>query len=637
MTSTPPFPLPLRRVLHLEDNASDAELIRLVLLEEWPDCRIERVGTQPEFLAALRTFNPDLILSDFTLPGFGGLAALALARQHQPTTPFIFLSGTIGEDNAVEALRQGATDYVIKDHPARLGPAIRRALHEVQELQRRHHAEARLREQAELLEKARDAIIVTDLGRRITYWNQGAELTFGWTAAEALGRDKVELFGPAALDVARHASSGDEWRGEVQLFHRNGQPLVLDTHVTVIRDAAGEPKSHLIISTDITGQRKLEKQFLQAQRLESIGILAGGIAHDLNNVLAPILIGVSLVQKKVKDPEVQRLMGMLEATAQHGAKLIRQVLAFARGAEGERADMQPALIIREIVTLLGKTLPRAIAVKTEVAPDLALVYADSTQLSQVIMNLCVNARDAMPSGGELTIRASNVTVNEATATAHRDVEPGPYVLVSVEDTGTGIPPEIVDRIFDPFFTTKGAGKGTGLGLSTALGIVRSHGGFLDVHSEPGTGTRFDLYFPAALTAAPAEIPIRRTAPAEGHGRTILVIDDEAAVGDMVGALLESFGYEILQARDGTDGVAQYMRHRAGIAAVITDMMMPGIQGPEVVNRLQTIDPDVRIVAMSGVLGECDGLTKQPGHIAFLEKPMTGSDLLQALERVLPGP
>ena len=632
------IPAPLS-VLHVEDNASDAELIRLLLEEEWPSCTINRVQTRDEFIAALAQGKFNLILSDFSLPHFDGLSALALARQRSMVTPFIFISGTIGEDNAVEALRRGATDYVIKDRPARLIPAIHRALEQVSVHEQRRHAETQLREQAELLDKARDAIVVSTFDGKIYFWNHGAERIFGWTATEALGKMGRDLFGVSGVEemaeVKKALTSGDEWRGEVRLNDKSGQALIVDSRVTLIRDSAGKPRSHLIISTDVTEQKKMEQQFLQAQRMESIGILAGGIAHDLNNALAPILMGLGLARKKITDPDVYRLMEVMEKSALHGASLVRQVLAFARGTHGERTVLNPPVVIREVVTLLGETLPRSISIQMDLAPDLWPISADSTQLSQVLMNLGVNARDAMPDGGRLMIRALNVAVDDARAKMHPGIAPGSFVLISVEDTGTGIPAPIIERIFDPFFTTKGAGKGTGLGLSTVLGIIKSHEGFMEVQSEVGAGAMFRLYFPALVTK-PAEV----TAPREpqlpsGQGETILVIDDEVDVREVVQALLESYGYRVLLASDGVEGIGLFAQHRAIISAVVSDMIMPAMQGPQVLKELRNIDPAVRLVAMSGVLGNNLNVREEPGRLALLQKPMTGASLIQALQRVLP--
>ncbi|HYC71773.1 MAG TPA: response regulator [Opitutaceae bacterium] len=761
-------PFALLRILHLEDNPADAELVQSVLREEWPGCQVTRVETRDDFLAAVREGRADIILSDFSLPSYNGLRALEETRQHDSATPFIFLSGTIGEDYAVEALQRGATDYVIKDRPARLIPAIRRALETVREYRRRRRAEERLREiqemfhqlaeksseifwfaqfdperilyvspafeavwgrpasalyqsprawidnvhpedrarvanayeacaagrlprfdeeyrvirpdgtvrwvldsgtpvrdaqgrlvrmsgiakdvterrvveqhmreQADLLDKARDAIVVSDLDRRIVFWNKGAERMFGWPALEAVGRRSDELFGPTALHEIEGVKAGiasDEWNGEVRLHNKAGDALVLDSRVTVIRDAAGRPVSHLIISTDVTEQRKLEKQYLRAQRLESIGTLAGGIAHDLNNVLAPILMSISLLQRKTLDAEAQRLLTVLEHSAQHGAGLVQQVLAFARGTEGQRTELRVGAAVKQVIGLLAQTLPRAIIVQSDVAADVATISGDPTQFSQVLMNLCVNARDAMPNGGRLVIRAHNAVVTAAHVRAHPGAKPGPYVRVIVEDTGTGIPPEILDRIFDPFFTTKVAGKGTGLGLATVLGIVRGHAGFLEVQSTVGKGTAFTIYFPASPAVAPAAVLTAAPAVLPGLGRTVLLIEDEESVRAVTQALLEASDFRVLVAEDGLAGIGLYRNHRAEIHAVITDMMMPGMQGPEVIAELKQLNPEVRIVAMSGVVGERAGLTEQPGRLAFLQKPMTGEDLLRALIAVLP--
>ncbi|MDB6167456.1 MAG: hybrid sensor histidine kinase/response regulator [Verrucomicrobia bacterium] len=623
-------------VLHLEDEPGDAELVSLLLNREWPGCQILRVETREGFVAALRDRKFDLILSDFSMPNFDGLSALEIA---QPLAiPFIFLSGTIGEDNAAHALQRGATDYILKDRPGRLIPAIRRALGEAREHRRRRNAEARVHEQAEFLNKARDAIIVSDLKRRIIYWNQGAEEMLGWTSAEALARTEEELFGASAfseIDRVRRTITGEAWRGEVSLVNKAGTPLILESRVTLIHGPAGEPKSHLIISSDITEQRKLEKQFLRAQRMESIGILAGGIAHDINNVLAPVLMAVGLVGHMTKDPEILRLMKILEMSALRGASLVRQILAFAKGVDGERAEIQPEILIRETTSLLTETLPKSVMLETDLPPDLSPVSADATQLSQVIMNLCVNARDAMPAGGRLRVQAANVAVGPAQAQAHPGAKPGPHVLVSVEDTGVGIPPGMIDRIFDPFFTTKGPGKGTGLGLASVLGIVKGHGGFLEVQSEVRRGTKFSLFFPAisAAAAAPVSDPPAAAAP-RGSGETILVIDDEKAIGEMLRLVLLDAGYRALIAHDGASGLALYREHHAEVKAVLLDLMMPEMQGLEVIARLRAIDPAVRIVTMSGVLNAPGSFPSKPGALDSLQKPMTAETVLSALAQVL---
>ncbi len=638
MLSAFPF-LPSLRLLHLEDNSNDAELIKRQISEEWPDCIISRAASREEFVAALLREEFDIILSDFSLPAFNGLEALELARKHGSATPFLFLSGTIGEDNAVEALQHGAVDYLIKDRPARLIPAIRTALEQRREHQLRRRAEQRLREQAEVLDKARDAICVTDIKGRVTYWNQSANELFGWSDDEGRGQRLQELFGlfnqaviPEALKELH--SLGASTR-ELQVVGPDGAIRHVVSRWTLVRDSSDVPKSILLINTDVTEEKKLEAQLLRSQRLEGIGTLAGGIAHDLNNVLTPIVMAVGLLRENIRDSDTLRLLEVVEKSAHHGAGLVRQVLAFARGAEGERAELQPGEVIRDVVSLLKETLPRAIALDMEIAGDLWLVVANTTQLSQVLMNLGVNARDAMPNGGRLRFDARNVTVTDSLAQSNPGARSGPHVLITVADTGSGIPAELINRIFDPFFTTKVAGKGTGLGLSTVMGIIKGHGGFLHVQSEPGCGTEFSLYFPAVVTQAEMPVSVPRASLPRGHGEIILVIDDEPSVRDVVRSLLKIYGYSPMVADDGPSGLALYREHHRKIRVVITDMMMPGMQGPEVVRGLRALNADSRVVAMSGVISERTEIPEEPGRLVFLPKPMTGAELLSALHRVMP--
>lgn len=639
MNSSAPSETSLR-LLHLEDNFRDAVLIHSRVREEWPECDIKLVSCLDDFVTSLSREHFDLILSDFTLPTCNGLDALNLARQQDDSTPFIFLSGTIGEDNAVQALQLGAVDYVIKDRPARLIPAMQRALTLRREQLLRQAAEQRLLEQAGLLDKARDAICVTDLTGRVTYWNQAAARLFGWADGEGLNRLLPEIFNRSTTEILsqalQHLRTNGSWDGEFRLMDRNLELHHLESRWTLVKDADGNPKAILLMSTDVTETKKLEVQLLRSQRLEGIGTLAGGIAHDLNNVLTPIMSSVSLLKAKLPDEEDVRLLDILERSAQHGAALIRQLLDFARGAEGERSDIQPFHIIKDVATMLGDTLPRAISIETNLPRNLWSVRADPTQLRQVFMNLGINARDAMPAGGRLVFRAENVTIDETAARANPGAKPGPHVKITVADKGTGIPPEVADRIFDPFFTTKVAGKGTGLGLSTVLGIIKGHGGFLQMHSEIGQGTEFFLYFPA-IPAVPAGSDTRAapSRPARGCGETVLLVDDENVVREFTSLLLTSHGYTTLTARDGAEGLALYRMHQEKVQVVLTDMMMPRMTGGELIYELRQLNPDVRIVAMSGIPSELVALPKEPGRLVTLSKPMSGTVLLRSIQSVLP--
>ncbi|HYH84036.1 MAG TPA: PAS domain S-box protein [Pyrinomonadaceae bacterium] len=505
----------------------------------------------------------------------------------------------------------------------------------------RKRAEERIREQAALLDKAQDAIVLRDaVNNKILFWNRGAENIYGWTAEEAVGRTARELkllseLNEAQFEQGRHAvMEKGEWTGELRQHTKGGAEIRVESRWTLLRDHNGEPKSILVINTDVTERKKVEAQLLRAQRMESIGTLAGGIAHDLNNVLSPILMAVQMLQMKTDDPGVLQWLEMLQANAERGADMVKQVLSFARGVEGERVALQPKHLVKEVIKILKDTLPKSIEIKFDVAPDLWTISADATQVHQVLMNLCVNARDAMPRGGELTVRAENVTLDENFARMHLEAEPGRFVMISVADTGEGMPPEILARVFEPFFTTKEVGKGTGLGLSTALTIIRSHGGFINVYSEPHKGTRFSVYLPA-IEATAARAERKRLDLPEGRGELILVVDDEEAIRQITKGTLETFNYRVLTAADGTEAVAIYAQNRDEVAAVITDMMMPFMDGPATIRALHKMNPRVRVIAASGLgAGDKAAEAAAAGAHIFLPKPYTAERLLKALAELL---
>jgi PAS domain S-box-containing protein len=607
------------KILHLEDNPQDAGRVRELLTGEWPGCQIQAAGTREAYLEALRAGGLDFILSAFTLAAFDGPTALRLAKEHAPAVPFVFLSGTIGEERAIEAVREGAADCVQKAHLKRLIPAVQRVLREKREqvqrqaaeaalrtseetyrllfeqaydgiciaeadgrlinvnrracemlgytreeflgknfgdfimpweharmqaglarlatdgagmneyyfrrkdgstlvgetstrvlpggrvmgimrdLTGRHAAERRIREQADLLNHAHDAIIVTDLEGRITLWNRGAEKIYGWSTAEAIGQTSAGLFGleaaAAFTDAFRSAATTGDWRGELSLHNRQGRPLIVRLNLTTILDDDGRPKARLGISTDITATKALEEQFLRVQRLESVGLLAAGIAHDLNNMLAPILMGSAMVRQHVKDPADIKLLASMEKSAERGAGLVRQILGFAHGVGGPPQPVQLKHVARDIIAVVEETFPKSITFEYHVPTNLWVINANPTQIHQVLLNLCVNARDAMPRGGTLRLRAENVMLDDRAATALKGAQPGSYLMLEIGDTGTGIPPDALERIWEPFFTTKAAGSGTGLGLSTVRGIVEKHFGFIDLQTTAGHGTTFRVRLP----------------------------------------------------------------------------------------------------------------------------------------------
>jgi PAS domain S-box-containing protein len=616
-------------ILHLEDNLKDAALIEAFLETEGISCDIVCVSRRNEFCAGLEKPDLDLILSDFSMPGFDGLSALDLARKHRPDVPFIFLSGTIGEELAVEALKEGATDYVIKDRMTRLPIAIRRALREREDSKQRRameeelrkseerfkyaaratqdmvwewdlvrnevwrsdnyqtlfgklpgetgtgieswhqhihpqdrdrvvtgiraaidsgqetwleeyrflradgspanvfarayiirdakgkavriigatmdittrkQADERIREQAALLDRAQEAISLNDMSQQILYWNKGAERLYGWTPAEALGKNANDLLFQGDLsaphEALRHLIRQGEWQGELNQVTKTGKKVIIESRWTLLRDDRNEPKSILVMNADITERKRLEAEYLRTQRVETIGALAGGIAHDLNNTLAPVLMGINLLRKESLSPETARMLDLMDKSALRGSEMVKQILSFSRGVGGHLAVIDVRHLVEEMVRLAEKTFPRSIKILTTLPEDMARVRGNATQLHQVLLNLCVNARDAMPEGGTLTIEAANAMLDNKSLPAGRGLNAGAYVILKVSDTGHGIAPELLGRIFEPFFSTKELNRGTGLGLSTTMGIVKTHGGFLDVTSGVGTGSTFKVGLPA---------------------------------------------------------------------------------------------------------------------------------------------
>lgn len=501
-------------------------------------------------------------------------------------------------------------------------------------------AEEKIREQAALLDVTADAIFVRDLENRIIFWNKGAENLYGWRSEEVYGQDATQLLykdeplsevGTAMLTVM----SKGQWQGELTKVTKSGKEVLVASRWTLVCNEDHSPKSILTVDTDITEKKQLETQVFRTQRLESIGTLASGIAHDLNNILTPILAVAQLLPLKFPDldSEHQHLLEILEDSARRGADLVKQVLSFARGVEGKRMTLQPKHLIKEVVKIVKQTFPKSIEVFMDVPKDLWTVCGDSTQLHQVLMNLYVNARDAMPCGGCLTISAENLAVDENYARMHLEAKVGPYTVITVTDTGVGIAPEILERIFEPFFTTKELGKGTGLGLSTAIGIVKSHGGFVNVYSEVGRGTSFKVYLPAVQET---EVQLtQELEPLIGKGELILVVDDEPGIQEITKTSLEAYNYKTLIAGDGIEAIALYAQNRHQISAVLMDMMLPSLDGITAIRTLQKIDPKVKIIATSGLMSSSKlAEASDAGAKVFLAKPYTVKELLLTLQKLL---
>ncbi|MCZ7358390.1 MAG: PAS domain S-box protein [Candidatus Methanoperedens sp.] len=490
-----------------------------------------------------------------------------------------------------------------------------------------------------LIDNIQDGVFIIQ-GDKIQFANEAFAKVVGYTVQEVIGKDFRELVAPEDLKIVadhyhrRQAGEDIPREYEFHMLHKDGRNrMLVNMNVGLITFRGGMASMGTV--KDITEKKKLESQLLRAQRMDSIGTLASGIAHDINNVLTPIMLSQELLQEKFTDEESHRLLNAIERSTQRGASLMKQVMSYARGVEGERNALQIAHLISEIRQIAKETFPRNIEIRTDIPKDLWNISGDATQLHQVLMNLCVNARDAMPDGGILRISAENLFIDEDYAHINNDAKVGPYIVVTVSDTGTGISPGILDRIFEPFFTTKEHGKGTGLGLSTALGIMKSHGGFITVYSEIGKGSVFKVYLPAITTTETLKAQQHQHELPVGHGESILVVDDEDQILELTRKTLETHGYRVITANNGEEAIALYKQNREIIKLVLMDMMMPVMEGQESIRIISGVNPEVKIIAVSG-LAEKDKLKKiAEAHVnAFLPKPYTAEKLLKTIHEVI---
>lgn len=631
------MPKPPLRLLLLEDNHRDADLVRITLASADLNLQIVHAANKNSFEAALEGSRFDLIITDYAIPGWDGLQALARVRQQDPEVPFIFFSGALGEERAVEALKNGATDYVLKNHLPRLLPVVRRALNEREEHRKRYEAEHALRE-AEfryrtLFEQSPEAIVVVEAETMLP-------LDFNDEACRQLGYSREEF---ARLRVVDHTETDQRHSIEARFAEalRTGRC----EFETVYRSKRGDPRSiwltvRLIelhgrqafhsIWRDLTERQETERRLLRSQRLESIGTLAAGIAHDLNNALAPILMSASLLRDRAP-PETITLLDLIENSAQRGAAMVRQLLTFAKGIDGQRILVQPRHLMKEMEKIIRSTFPKDIQLQTQFARDGSQVLGDATQLHQVLLNLCVNARDAMPSGGILKLETSTIELDPALSGTLEGSKPGRYVVMRVADSGTGIPPELIDRIFDPFFTTKSPDKGTGMGLSTVLGIVRSHNGFMRVQSKPGEGATFSVYLPVAQSKDTEPLTIQGRSEFHGNGQLVLIVDDDAAVRNSLQILLQRLNFRVLPCASGHEALVAFAQRPQEIDAVICDLHMPHMDSVVLVQALRRMSPRARIIAISGNPGERQlAELKNLGVSAVLTKPFAANHLVETL-------
>ncbi|MGK7949032.1 MAG: PAS domain S-box protein [Xenococcaceae cyanobacterium] len=501
-------------------------------------------------------------------------------------------------------------------------------------------SEQKIREQATLIDIASDAIFVRDLSNRILFWSRGAERMSGWTKEEIINRVAQEIFDRESSSQLEQALATTleegSWNGELKQLTKDNREIIVESRWTLVPDAQGNPQSILVVNTNITEKKQLERQLLHAQRLESIGTLAGGIAHDLNNILTPILGFAQLLPLKIPnlDRASMEMLELIRANALRGANIVRQVLMFARETETEWKLVSISQLLEEIIQLIRQTFPKSIAIEDRVSPDLWQLDGDSSQLHQLLMNLCINARDAMPDGGKLIISAENLSLDEQYSATNLNIEVGNYILITVTDTGMGIPPDTIDRIFEPFFTTKEPGRGTGLGLSMVMGIAKNHGGTIEVKSDLRSGTQFEVYLPVSAAIATTETITGETLPS-GRGELILVVDDEAGIREVTKATLETHNYRVITASDGLEAIAIYAQQPQEIRVVLMDLVMPEMDGLTAMRALKKINPKVKLIANSGIpTKEKVSAAESIGIQAFLLKPYTAEKLLFHLNQAI---
>ena len=647
-SATPP---PLR-FLCLEDTTEDFLLLKDHLEKNQFSAELIRADGKEEFEAALRGQQFDLILSDYTIPGYSGMAALATARVAQPDTPFLIVSGTIGEERAVESLKCGASDYVLKDRLDRLAPAVRRALREAQERRRRKAAEKSLMESEarfrQLAENVDEVLWLTDTRtNEILYVNPVYEKIWG-RSIQSLYREPdswLDAVHPDDLERVRQGITTKHVYWHYDETYRIVRP---DQTVRWIREQAfpirnetGEIYRLVRIADDVTAHQSLEGQLRQAQKMEAVGQLAGGVAHDFNNILTVIRGNVDLVLAASRGLVAQdrECLHQVAAAAERAANLTRQLLAFSRKQIIQPKPINVNELISNFTRMLNRMIGENIDLRCDYHPGKPHVMADPGMLEQVLMNLVINARDAMPSGGKLTISTGQIHIDAGQPLVNPDASAGDFVFLKVADNGVGIQPEHLAHIFEPFYTTKDVGKGTGLGLATAYGIVKQHRGWIEVESEAGNGSTFHVYLPAI---SPPQTESKKTPQADpalrGGTETILLVEDDAAVRLLTRRSLEAFGYKIWEAASASDAVHLLATGVVNPDLLLTDVVMPGgVSGTELAKKLRVTRPTLKIVFMSGYgsdVNERDPEFMREAGAAFLQKPHSSATLLQTIRRCL---
>ena len=628
------------RILHLEDNSNDAELAQSILAAEGIICQTIVAGNRDEFVKALDQNGFDLVIADYNLPDFDGLSALAMTRAKYPDCPFIFLSGTIGEDIAIESLKNGATDYVLKQRISRLAPAVQRALKEQEDRFARKEAEENLRKLSQAVEQSPVSIVITNLKGEIEYVNPKFTQITGYSREEVLGQNpRVLKTGETSPEEYKRLwdtiTSGNTWQGEFHNKRKDGELFWEAATISPIKSKAGEITNFIAVKEDITERKSLERQIRQALKMEAIGTLAGGIAHDFNNLLTAIIgFGTLLEMRMHPDDPLRKNATHILSAADRAASLTKSLLTFSREQPLDTKIVDLSYIIRNIEKLLPQILREDIECRLLLSEEELAIFADQGQIDQILLNLATNARDAMPNGGELTISTMLMAMDQKFINAHGFGKTGNYAVLSVTDTGMGMDEAIRQRIFEPFFTTKEVGKGTGLGLSIIFGIVKQHNGFISCYSEPGIGTTFNIYLPLHQGKFDQDIVQDSIKPAGGT-ETILLAEDDDMVRHLTRLILEGAGYRVVEAVNGSNAVQQYMDHRNEVALLILDLIMPKKNGRDAYNAIREENPHVRVIFTSGYSADVANIQELSADgFDFIAKPVRPTDLLEKVREVL---
>ena len=621
------------RVLFLEDQPADYRLCLLELQAAHMDIEARRVASKQEFQNALASSPPDIVLADYRLPSWSGLDALRLMQSMQIDIPLIVVTGSLGDEVAAQCIKQGATDYVVKDRLARLPVAIRQALQERK--MRQELRETQLRHEG-LVQHAPVGIFRSSVKEdRFLAVNPALVEMLGYDSAEALMRVKISqdiyLQASDRKTLLEASQQRDLYLGiEVKWKRKDGTPITARLSGRSIR-LGDEVVGHDVFAEDVTNLQSLERQLQQSQKMEAIGRLAGGIAHDFNNLLMVVNGYAEIIKDRSSDQQSRIQAEKILSAGTKAGSLTRQLLAFSR-----RQILEPVVLnLNDLVTELCKFAPRIIGEDVQLifAPDsqLGLIKADPSQIEQVIMNLLVNSRDAMPNGGRLTIETSRVELDTAYSKKHFGVPPGEYSMLAVSDTGIGMSADTQARIFEPFFTTKESGKGTGLGLATVYGIVKQSGGYIWVYSEPFKGTTFKIYFPR-VTGKAEPLPAHEAKPVTGSG-AVLVIEDEQTVREMVCEMLETLGYKAIEVGNA-DQAMSLVQENQQIDAVMVDLILPGVGGPEIVARIRKARPQLPVIFMSGYSDRASQVQELGPDALFLQKPFSVAALGQKISKAL---